>query len=56
MNADCTDLYFLSALACKLSECLTEDELELLAANLQALGELLDVVLARRTMCTKESQ
>ncbi len=49
----CSDLYFLSTIACKLSECLTEEELELLSANLKALGEMLEVVAARRGMCEK---
>lgn len=49
----CPDLYILSTLACQLSECLTEEELELLAANLKALGEMLDVVAARQAICKK---
>ena len=41
---NCSNLYFLSTIACQLSECLTEQELELLAANLKALGEMLEVI------------
>lgn len=45
----CADLYFLSAIACRLSECLTEEELELLSVNLRALGEMLEVISVRLT-------
>lgn len=41
---NCTNLYFLSTIACQLSECLTEEEIELLAAKLRALGEMLEVI------------
>lgn len=50
----CTDLYVLSTIACKLSECFTEEELDLLAANLKALGELLEVVIARQSVCRRQ--
>lgn len=50
---NCSDLYLLSTIACKLSECLTDEELELLSANLQALGEMLDVIAARKAICKK---
>lgn len=45
---NCANLYFLSTIACQLSECLTEDEIELLAASLRALGEMLEVVSASK--------
>lgn len=45
---NCTDLFILSAIACKLTECLSEDELSVLSANLMALGDMLEVVLARK--------
>lgn len=41
---NCTDLYFLSTIACQLAQCLSEDELELLAANLKVLGEMLELI------------
>lgn len=47
----CADLYFLSTIACTLSECLTEEELELLSVNLRALGEMLEVISVRQTIC-----
>lgn len=50
----CSDLYVLSTIACKLSECLTEEELIILAANLTALGDLLEVILARQSVCKEK--
>ncbi|MGN0162868.1 MAG: hypothetical protein ACI4EA_04695 [Candidatus Ornithomonoglobus sp.] len=44
----CTDLFALSAIACKLSECLDENELAVLSASLMALADMLEVILARR--------
>lgn len=44
---NCSHLYLLSALACQLSECLDEAELEVLAADLVALGDMLESILAR---------
>lgn len=50
---ECSDLFFLSTIACKLSECLSEDELAVLAADLVALGDLLESVLARKEVCRR---
>lgn len=50
----CSDLFFLSTLACKLSKCLDEKELAILAADLVALGEMIEAVLARQETCQKE--
>lgn len=50
----CTDLYLLSTIACKLSECLEDDELAVLATNLTALGDLLQVLVAKRAICKKD--
>lgn len=44
----CPNLFLLSAIACKLAEILTKDELDILSANLLALGDLLEVVLAHQ--------
>ena len=54
MNS-CSDLYLLSTIACKLAECLTEDELAVLAANLTALGDMLQVILAKQAVCKKDN-
>lgn len=44
----CPDLFLLSAIACKLAEILTKDELSILAANLLALGDMLQVILVNQ--------
>lgn len=43
----CPDLFLLSVIACKLSECLTKDELSIVATNLSALSDMLEVIVAR---------
>lgn len=53
---NCSNLYFLSTIACQLAECLTENEMELLAANLKALGEMLEVVSVQKTICKESKQ
>lgn len=44
----CSNLYFLSAIACNLSECLSEEELAVLSSDLVALGDMLETILARK--------
>ena len=46
---NCTNLYVLSTIACKLAECLNSDELNILSADLQTLGEMLESILARQS-------
>ena len=48
---DCSSLYVLSTLACRLAECLSEDELGMLAADLTTLGEMLASVVGHRASC-----
>ena len=50
----CADLYLLSAIACRLSECLSEEELAMLSTNLSALGDMLQVILTRRDISCKD--
>lgn len=45
---NCSNLCLLTFIACKLSECLSEDELTVLAADLAALGDMLETITARR--------
>lgn len=54
MNS-CNDVFLLSTIACKLSECLTEDELALLAINLTTLGDLLQTIATRQAICSPKS-
>lgn len=49
---NCSNLYVLSALACKLFECLSEDELQILSADLSTLGDMLESLLARQAACS----
>lgn len=51
---NCSNLYFLSTLACQLADCLPQDELSVLATELSALGDLLEVLLAKQAACEKE--
>jgi hypothetical protein len=46
MNS-CTNLYFLSSLACQLAQCLDESELEILSADLTTLADMLASILVR---------
>ena len=39
---NCTNLYFLSTIACQLSECMGNEELEKLKADLLVLGYMLE--------------
>ncbi len=52
--ANCSDLYVLSTIACRLTECLSEREAEILAAELVALGEMLELSLAQKSACEKD--
>ena len=49
----CCNLYFLSAIACELSNCLSEAELNKLAADLVVLGDMLVNIIATETACKK---
>lgn len=42
---NCTNLYYLSSIACMLAECLNESELNILSADLSALGEMIEPIL-----------
>lgn len=44
----CQNLYFLSTIACNLANCLSEEELSALAADLVVLGDMLASLLARQ--------
>lgn len=53
---NCTNLYYLSAIACKLSECLSETELSILAVDLTVLGDMLSAISTRQSACKEDSQ
>lgn len=46
---NCTNLYVLSTIACQLAKFLDENELNILSADLQTLGEMLESILARHS-------
>lgn len=48
---NCSELYFLSTIACQLADCLSEEELAILATQLTTLGDMLTVIIARETAC-----
>lgn len=50
MNS-CSNLYFLSTVACQLSECLSEEQLSVLAADLVVLSDMIANIVARNTLC-----
>ncbi|MGN0426199.1 MAG: DUF6774 domain-containing protein [Agathobacter sp.] len=52
---NCSNLYLLSTIACRLSECLQADELAILSADLMALADMLASIAARQAAC-KEDQ
>lgn len=45
----------LSGIACRLFECLSEEEFETLAADLSALGEMMGTLLAHQCKPQKET-
>lgn len=51
---NCSNLYFLSTLACKIAECFTAEELAILSADLVVLGDMLANMIARESLCNTE--
>ena len=47
----CANLFYLSTISCQLSECLSTDELTLLAADLVVLSDMLANLAARKSIC-----
>ena len=52
---NCSNLYFLSTLACKIADCLSEEELAALSADLVVLGDMLVTIIAKESLCKKTS-
>lgn len=52
---NCSNLFYLSSIACKISECLSEEELAVLASDLVVLGDMLASILARQA-CLNDEQ
>jgi len=51
---NCSNLYFLSTLACQLANCLSDDEVAILAADLVVLSDMLANITARNAVFQKE--
>lgn len=54
MKNNCSNLYLLSTIACRLSECLDKKDLEILATDLTALGYMIESVLSRQSTCKED--
>lgn len=48
---NCKNLYYLSTIACMLGNCLDENELEILSADLRTLGEMIESIAIRQKKC-----
>jgi hypothetical protein len=48
---NCCDLYLISTIACKIAECLSDEELALAAANFTLLGDALALIATKRAWC-----
>jgi hypothetical protein len=51
---NCSNLYFLSTLACQLAGCMSDDEIAILAADLVVLSDMLANIAAKNAVCEKE--
>lgn len=51
---NCSTLYFLSTLACQLSDCMSDDEIAILAADLVVLSDMLANIAARNSICSPD--
>ena len=51
---NCSNPYFLSTLACQLADCMSDDAVAILAADLVVLNDMLANITARNAVCEKE--
>ena len=51
---NCSNLFTLSAIACQLAECMSENELNILSADLTTLADMLESIIARQTACNDD--
>ncbi|ABX40741.1 DUF6774 domain-containing protein [Lachnoclostridium phytofermentans] len=49
--SSCTDILLISSVACRIAECLDDNELALLAADLLFLSDALNAIAVRRAVC-----
>ena len=53
---NCSNLLYLSAIACQLAECLSDEEIAVLSSDLVVLSDMLANILARKTASEKCEQ
>lgn len=51
---NCSNLIYLSAIACELANCLSEDELSILSSDLVVLSDMLANIVTRQNSCNTE--
>ena len=52
---NCSNLFFLSTIACQLAECLSDEEVAILSSDLVVLSDMLANLLAREAACKSRS-
>lgn len=52
----CSDILAISAISCHIAQCLSTDELSVLAADLSMLGDALNAIAARRSLAETSEQ
>jgi hypothetical protein len=52
---ECELITFISAIACTISKCYTDDEISLLSSAFNQLGDSLATILAKRDLCSKNT-
>lgn len=52
----CELVFTVSAAACSIAECCSEEEVELLAAVFTQLGDTLSTILTQKEICNKKSE
>ncbi|MGN0320462.1 MAG: DUF6774 domain-containing protein [Lachnospira sp.] len=52
---NCCNLFYLSSIACKLSGCLSENELLALSADLVVLSDMLANIIAQQNLCNEKN-
>lgn len=51
---ECSDVLLITSLACQLADCLSDDELALLSANLMLMADAIASILAKRELCANK--
>ena len=51
---NCSNLFYLSTIACQLSKCLSEKELAALSADLVVLSDMLASIIAHQDLCNDD--